>query len=148
MIPGAAFGIYGIAQDLSFLTQLSTSDIESLQCIGGEFQERKKYILKDDQEEMWHALMSLNDQRVDIILDNGKSMIWDFFSLINFSCIGPAGFEVIFWFFHALSLPLLNVMLQLFTDLVFADFLVTYTPHVSQVVFQYVLLLCNICIII
>jgi hypothetical protein len=28
--------------------------------------------------------------------------------------------------------------LQLFTDLVFADFLVTYTPHVATVVFQYV----------
>ena len=26
---------------------------------------------------------------------------------------------------------------ELFTDLVFADFLVTYTPHVSRVVFQY-----------
>jgi len=29
--------------------------------------------------------------------------------------------------------------LQLFTDLVFADFLVTYTPHISEVVFQWVI---------
>lgn len=28
--------------------------------------------------------------------------------------------------------------MQLFTDFVFADFLVTYTPYVSKVVFQYV----------
>ena len=28
---------------------------------------------------------------------------------------------------------------QLFTDFVFADFLVTYTPYFSQVVFQYVI---------
>ena len=29
-------------------------------------------------------------------------------------------------------------MTQLFTDFVFADFLVTYTPYVSKVVFQWV----------
>ena len=29
--------------------------------------------------------------------------------------------------------------MQLFTDFVFADFLVTYTPYFSQVVFQYVI---------
>lgn len=28
--------------------------------------------------------------------------------------------------------------MKLFTDFVFADFLVTYTPYVSKVVFQYV----------
>ena len=30
-----------------------------------------------------------------------------------------------------------NSGFELFTDLVFADFLVTYTPHVDTVVFQY-----------
>jgi hypothetical protein len=50
--------------------------MENLQSVGKEFQEaRQKYLLKDDQDEMWQALTSMQDQRVDIVLDNGKLAI-------------------------------------------------------------------------
>ncbi|KAK0213532.1 DUF89 domain-containing protein [Armillaria fumosa] len=84
-------------QDLSLLTNLSSSDIEHLQAIGKDAQAaREAFILKDDQEPVWNHLKSLKSERIDFVLDN-------------------AGFE-------------------LFTDLVFADFLVTHTPYVSNVV--------------
>ncbi|TFK69791.1 DUF89-domain-containing protein [Pluteus cervinus] len=91
--------LWGNATDLSLLTHLSESDIQRLQTVGEEAQtERKKFILKDDQDAVWEHLVTLTDARVDFVLDN-------------------AGFE-------------------LFTDLVFADFLVTHTPHISKVVFH------------
>ncbi|KAK0478781.1 DUF89 domain-containing protein [Armillaria novae-zelandiae] len=84
-------------QDLSLLTNLSSSDIEHLQAVGKDAQAaREAFILKDDQEPVWNHLKSLKGERIDFVLDN-------------------AGFE-------------------LFTDLVFADFLVTHTPYVSKVV--------------
>ncbi|CAL1697861.1 unnamed protein product [Somion occarium] len=93
--------LWGNATDLSLLTHLSHDDIAHLQTVGKEAQQaRKEFILKDDQDNVWSHLTSLqdNDVTVDFVLDN-------------------AGFE-------------------LFTDFVFADFLVTYTPHVSRVVFH------------
>jgi hypothetical protein len=38
---------------------------------------------------------------------------------------------------HMYNVGLLLTLDQLFTDFVFADFLVTYTPYVSRVIFQY-----------
>jgi hypothetical protein len=60
-------------QDLSLLTHLSSVDIAKLQSVGKEAQaERKKFILKDDQERVWQLLKSLEGGRVDFVLDNGK----------------------------------------------------------------------------
>ena len=47
-----------------------------------------------------------------------------------------AGFEVCHCLAFEGSVQLL-IPSQLFTDFVFADFLVTYTPYVSKVAFQY-----------
>ncbi|KAL5510965.1 hypothetical protein ACEPAG_3684 [Sanghuangporus baumii] len=91
--------LWGNATDLSLLTNLTHEDILKLQSVGKEAQEeRKAFILRDDEKIAFEYLTTLKDSRVDFILDN-------------------AGFE-------------------LFTDLVFADFLVTYTPHTSRVVFH------------
>ena len=60
-------------QDLSLLTQLSLSDVESLQSVGKDHQEsKKKYILRDDSDEAWQAITSLKADRVDFVLDNGE----------------------------------------------------------------------------
>lgn len=62
-----------LVQDLSLLTHLSAADIEHLQSVGKEAQEsRKEFILKDDQEEVWEHLQSLQSAKVDFVLDNGK----------------------------------------------------------------------------
>ncbi|KAF8064163.1 DUF89 domain-containing protein [Lyophyllum atratum] len=91
--------LWGNATDLSLLTHMSPDDIEHLQSVGKEAQmARQQFILKDDQEQVWKHLSSLNAGRVDFVLDN-------------------SGFE-------------------LFTDFVFADFLVTYTPYISRVYFH------------
>ncbi|KAJ7777584.1 DUF89 domain-containing protein, partial [Mycena maculata] len=91
--------LWGNATDLSLLTHLSSADIEHLQTVGKDAQAaRSEFILRDDQEKVWNHVKSLNNGRVDFVLDN-------------------AGFE-------------------LFTDFVFADFLVTYTPHVATAVFH------------
>ncbi|KAF7304939.1 hypothetical protein MKEN_01208200 [Mycena kentingensis (nom. inval.)] len=91
--------LWGNATDLSLLTHLSSADIDHLQTVGKDAQNaRKEFILRDDQDAVWKHISSIQQGRVDFVLDN-------------------SGFE-------------------LFTDLVFADFLVTYTPHVSKVVFH------------
>ncbi|KAJ7656673.1 DUF89 domain-containing protein [Mycena rosella] len=96
-------------KDLSLLTHLSSSDIENLQIVGKEAQAaREEFILRDDQEKVWSHMKSLTNARVDFVLDN-----------VALTVTSAAGFEVV-----------------LFTDLVLADFLVTYTPHVSTVVFH------------
>ncbi|KAF7323249.1 hypothetical protein HMN09_00105700 [Mycena chlorophos] len=106
--------LWGNATDLSLLTHLSAADIEHLQTVGKDAQAaRRDFILRDDQEQVWKHLSSLNGGRVDFVLDN-------------------AGFEVQL---IACSLAFHQRFLQLFTDLVFADFLLS-TPYVSKVVFH------------
>jgi len=91
--------LWGNATDLSFLTHVSAEVIGRVQSVGREAQEsRKQFILHDDQEAVWSHVQTLENARIDIVLDN-------------------SGFEV-------------------FTDLVLADFLVTYTPYCSKVVFH------------
>lgn len=54
---------------------MSQEDIANLQSVGKDAQAaRKEYILKDDQEAVWHHLQSLQgkDARVDFVLDNGE----------------------------------------------------------------------------
>ncbi|KAF9242822.1 hypothetical protein BU15DRAFT_60118 [Melanogaster broomeanus] len=82
--------------------------------VGKEAQQaRKAFIIKDDQETVWEYIKTLAGQggRCDFVLDNG--------TLASLRVID-------------------DVLWQLFTDFVFADFLVTYTPYFSKVVFHYV----------
>ena len=55
------------------LTHLSHDDIAHLQTVGRDAQaERRKFILKDDQDKVWQYIQSLEgkDARVDFVLDN------------------------------------------------------------------------------
>ncbi|PAV15637.1 hypothetical protein PNOK_0849500 [Pyrrhoderma noxium] len=91
--------LWGNATDLSLLTNLTHEDILRLQNVGKDaHEERKEFILRDDEKVAFSHLAKLHEARIDFVLDN-------------------AGFE-------------------LFTDLVLADFLVSYTPFVSKVVFH------------
>ncbi|KAH9976623.1 DUF89 domain-containing protein [Lactifluus volemus] len=108
--------LWGNATDLSLLTNMTPEDIEHLQTIGRDAQAaRKEFILKDDQGAVWEHVMTLKDARIDFVLDN-------------------AGFEVESCFPDFGNLIITT--LQLFTDFVFADFLVSYTPYISKVVFH------------
>jgi hypothetical protein len=61
-------------QDLSLLTHLSQDDILHLQSVGKEAQaSRTKFILKDDQDAAWSHLQTLENSRIDFILDNGET---------------------------------------------------------------------------
>ncbi|KAI9512134.1 DUF89 domain-containing protein [Russula earlei] len=82
---------------LCLLTNMTPGDIEHLQTIGRDAQNaRKEFILKNDQDAVWEHITTLEDARIDFVLDNGN----------------------------------------LFTDLVFADFLVSHTQYISKVVFH------------
>lgn len=55
------------------LTHLSHDDIAHLQTVGRDAQaERRKFILKDDQDQVWQHIQSLEgkDARIDFVLDN------------------------------------------------------------------------------
>ena len=97
---------------------MTHEDILKLQTVGKDAQEeRKQFILHDDEKASFEHLTSLKDARIDFVLDNGNFERLRYEE--SFTSLTTAGFE-------------------LFTDLVFADFLVTYTPYVSRVVFQFV----------
>ncbi|KAF8630307.1 hypothetical protein AX15_003000 [Amanita polypyramis BW_CC] len=109
--------LWGNATDLSLLTHLSASDIDHLQAVGRDAQAaRQHFILRDDQDEVWEHVSSLNRGRVDFVLDNA-----------GFEVCDPRVFHPDY---------LLTLQRQLFTDLVFADFLVTFTPFVGRIVFH------------
>ncbi|CDO75454.1 hypothetical protein BN946_scf184823.g8 [Trametes cinnabarina] len=119
--------LWGNATDLSMLTHMSHEDIQRLQSVGKDAQAaRAEFILHDDQEKVWHHLTSLagkQDSRVDFVLDNGV------FLLIGGDYNPPVATR-------RLTVTALAAGFELFTDFVFADFLVTYTPYVSKVVFH------------
>jgi damage-control phosphatase, subfamily III len=123
-------------QDLSLLPNLTASDLAHLQSVGREAQEaRQKFILRDDQEAVWQHVMSMKDGRVDFVLDNGKPRL----PLSPKNTSHTSVFKPVLRCIHRVtkeSRRTTLTRLQLFTDLVFADFLVTYTPYVSRVVFQ------------
>lgn len=97
---------------------MTHADIADLQSVGREAQAaRLEFILKDDQHAVWNYINTLENGRVDFVLDN-------------------AGFEVSHAPMRAQVIAEYRSRMQLFTDFVFADFLVTYTPYVSKVVFQ------------
>ena len=59
-------------QDLSLLTHMTHEDIQHLQSVGKEArQARQEFILKDDQNAVWEHVKTLEDARVDFVLDNG-----------------------------------------------------------------------------
>lgn len=58
------------------MTHLTPSDIEELQTVGMQAQqERKEFILRDDQEAVWEYIKTLggSEKRCDFVLDNGVS---------------------------------------------------------------------------
>jgi hypothetical protein len=62
---------------LSLLTHLSQADIQHLQSVGKDAQAaRQQFILKDDEEPVWKHIQTLEDGRVDFVLDN--CMFWLF----------------------------------------------------------------------
>ena len=94
----AQVALWGNATDLSLLHNLSHADIQALQKTGKAAQKEAEHlILANDLEATWKYLSSLNNARIDIVLDN-------------------SGFE-------------------LYSDLVFADWLVS-TPFCGEIVFQ------------
>ena len=119
------------------LTHMSHEDIQHLQSVGRDAQAaRAEYILRDDQEKVWQHLTSLadkTDSRIDFVLDNG---LW----YIGLRLAIPPNDVYSSWirsvYMIMISLSSTNRAFQLFTDFVFADFLVTYTPYASKVIFQ------------
>lgn len=99
---------------------LKYEDLQKLQAVGAEAQARQaKLILRNDLPKAWSHLKSLHGGRVDFVLDN-------------------AGFEVGLQLKKQVRLADMAFP-QLFTDLIFADFLVSCTPFVKEVVFQCVI---------
>ncbi len=63
-------------QDLSLLTHLTEADIQNLQTVGKDAQTaRQKFILKDDEEEVWNHVQTLQGGQVDFVLDNCEPFI-------------------------------------------------------------------------
>ena len=59
-------------KDLSLLTNLTHEDILKLQSVGKDsHEERKDFILHDDEKDAFAHLSSQNGARVDFVLDNG-----------------------------------------------------------------------------
>ncbi|KAI3481645.1 hypothetical protein L1887_55778 [Cichorium endivia] len=75
----AQMSLWGNATDLSLLTNLSYADLQALQTTGREQQQaRSKYILANDLDKAWTRISSLNNGRVDIVLDNaGFELVTD-----------------------------------------------------------------------
>jgi hypothetical protein len=98
------------------LIDLKYEDLQKLQAVGAKAQaEQAQFILRNDLPRAWEHLKTLKDGRVDIVLDNGMFRDGRLYRLLTF----VAGFE-------------------LYTDFILADFLVSCTPFVKEVVFQYV----------
>ncbi|KAN0062846.1 Hairy/enhancer-of-split with YRPW motif protein 2 [Thecaphora frezii] len=67
----AQMSLWGNATDLSLLTSLSYADLQALQTTGKEQQEaRAKFILSNDLDKAWKQISSLDNGRIDIVLDN------------------------------------------------------------------------------
>lgn len=60
-------------QDLSLLTNLTHEDILRLQNVGKDaHEERKEFILRDDEKVAFSHLAKLHEVRIDFVLDNGE----------------------------------------------------------------------------
>ncbi|WFD34558.1 hypothetical protein MCUN1_001399 [Malassezia cuniculi] len=75
----ASVSLWGNAIDLSLLTNASDSDIQKLQAVTREQRAAKAdHVLVDDTSRAWERIRSLNNGRVDIVLDNaGFEVITD-----------------------------------------------------------------------
>ncbi|KAG6837774.1 hypothetical protein H0H93_001701 [Arthromyces matolae] len=111
---------------------MSADDIQHLQAVGKDAQVAKQqFILKDDQQKVWQHVSSLSRGRVDFVLDNCQAFLISLpkfvtnFVFILARCSWIRG-----------NIQNLQFAYLLFTDLVFADFLVTYTPYVSAIYFH------------
>ncbi|KAG8883761.1 hypothetical protein FRB97_005935 [Tulasnella sp. 331] len=98
--------LWGNATDLSLLTTLSSADIERLQSVGKEAQAAAK----------------------QYILRNDINSAWEHIKSLQGGrldfVLDNAGFEV------------MRSVNQFFTDLIFADFLVTHTPFIGSITFH------------
>ena len=57
------------------MTNLTHEDILKLQTVGKDAQEqRKQFILHDDEKASFEHLKSLRGARIDFVLDNGKDL--------------------------------------------------------------------------
>lgn len=82
---------------------MTHADMTDLQAVGRDAQAaRREFILKDDQHAAWNYINTLENGRVDFVLDN-------------------AGFEVRRTFTRLLSITEYRLHPQLFTDFLFAD---------------------------
>ena len=62
-----------MSQDLSLLTNLTHEDILRLQNIGKDaHEERKEFILRDDEKVAFSQLAKLHEARIYFVLDNGE----------------------------------------------------------------------------
>ena len=63
-------------QDLSLLVDLKYEDLQKLQAVGAMAQaEQAKLILRNDLGQVWEYLKGVKGGRVDIVLDNGQSLL-------------------------------------------------------------------------
>lgn len=63
--------LWGNATDLSLLTNMSQEDIKRLQAIEKDhLAKRRQFILVDDTNKLWEKIKTLNEGRVDFVLDN------------------------------------------------------------------------------
>lgn len=64
--------LWGNATDLSLLVDLNYEDLKKLQAVGAAAQaEQAKKILRDDLPKVWALLKTMDNGRVDIVMDNG-----------------------------------------------------------------------------
>ena len=117
---------------------MTEADIKRLQAVGKEAQAaRHEFILKDDQDAVWGYFKTLRNARVDIVLDNCELRTMMYSSIATSWSTGKLGLRWMINIFQPYTVT--DAFDQLFTDLVFADFLVTYTSRVEKIVFQWVL---------
>lgn len=125
-------------QDLSLLTNITHEDIQQLQTVSKREQaDRAQFILKDDGPLAWDLLNKARQgrsgvSRVDFILDNGECP-----RIYNVSIHRELPRSWIRGWLHILLESLKIKPPQLYTDLIFAEFLVTILG-IDKVVFQYV----------
>ncbi|KAG8952353.1 hypothetical protein FRC04_004781 [Tulasnella sp. 424] len=115
---------WGNATDLSLLTTLSTGDIEKLQTVGKEAQAAsRKYILRDDIDTAWQHLKTLDNARLDIVLDNSGFEYFTDLILADF-LVTHTGFinSVVFhpkdipWFVSDVTPPDVRALLSAISD--------------------------------
>lgn len=110
---------------------LKYEDLQKLQAVGAKAQEEQaKFILRNDLPKVWQHLKTLKNGRVDIVLDNGEcKSIYELCKLTDST-------QPVSRLVSTEATGSTGLIRQVFTDFILADFLVSCTPFVSEVVFQ------------